>query len=86
MNIMDFISFKLLPKLTGENKKPNVYITHLNYLNWFQLKKSIKKSIPYIKGKCIDIGSGNSPYKKYIINNVDEYICVDKSNVHQHLF
>ncbi len=86
MNIMDFISFKLLPKLTGENIKPNVYITHLNYLNWFQLKKSIKKSIPYIKGKCIDIGSGNSPYKKYIINNVDEYICVDKSNVHQHLF
>ncbi len=90
MNIVqafnDFISFKVIPFLTGENKKPNVYISNLNYLNWTHLKKSIEETAPYLKGKCADIGSGNSPYKKYIINNVDEYISIDKGNIHKHMF
>ncbi|MFY9074517.1 methyltransferase type 11 [Malaciobacter mytili] len=86
MSFLDFISFKIIPLLTGENKKPNVYITNINFLNWLQLKKSIKKSIPYIKGKCADIGSGHSPYKKYILNNIEEYISIDKGNIHTHMF
>ena len=85
MKIIDYISYKVIPLLTGEEKKPNVYITHKNYLNWYYLNNSMKKSIPYIKGKCIDIGSGNSPYKKYIIENVDEYISVDKGDIHRHM-
>ncbi|WP_228712174.1 class I SAM-dependent methyltransferase [Halarcobacter ebronensis] len=44
------------------------------------------KSKPYIKGKCVDIGSGNSPYKKIIIDGIAEYISVDKSNIHKHMF
>jgi len=83
---MHFISFKVIPFLTGENNKPNVFITNKNYLNWKQLQKSILKSTPYIKGDCIDIGSGNSPYKKFIMDNVDSYTCVDKENIHSHMF
>jgi len=84
--MINFISFKVIPYLTGQNKKPDLYITNTNYLNNKQLKKSILISIKYIKGKCLDIGSGNSPYKKYIINNIDEYITVDKGDVHKHMF
>lgn len=86
MKILDFISFKVIPFLTGQHKKPDLYITNMSYLNNRQLKKSIKKSVKYIKGKCIDIGSGNSPYKSYLISNVDEYITVDKGTVHKHMF
>lgn len=44
------------------------------------------RSIPYVNGKCGDIGAGNSPYKKYIIDYIDEYISIDKSNIHKHMF
>lgn len=84
--INDFISFKVIPFLTGEMKKPDVFITNMNFLNWMHLKKSIFKSVPYISGKCADIGSGNSPYKQYIIDNIDEYISIDKGNIHKHMF
>ncbi len=84
--MLDFISFKVIPYLTGQHKKPNLYITNKGYLNNKQLKKSMEKSIKYINGKCVDIGSGNSPYKKYILDKVTEYIAVDKSNVHKYMF
>jgi len=86
LKILDFISFKVIPFLTGQNKKPEVYITNITYLNNIQLQKSIKKSIRYIGGKCVDIGSGNSPYKSYILDKVDEYITVDNGKIHQHMF
>lgn len=84
--INNFISFKIIPFLTGELHKPNVYISHMNFLNWRHLNQSMQKSIPYIKGKCADIGSGNSPYKEFILPMVEEYISIDKGNVHQHMF
>lgn len=86
MKLVDIISFRIIPFLTGEKNKPALYLTHMSYLNNRQLKKSILKSIPYIHGKCVDIGSGNSPYKKFILKNVSEYIAVDKGSVHQHMF
>ena len=84
--MLDFISFKTIPFLTGEYKKPDVFITHMNYLNYRWLKKGILNSKRYIKGVCLDIGSGNSPYKKYLINQIDEYIAVDKQETHKHMF
>jgi len=84
--LLNFISFTIIPSLTGEEKKPNVFITHMNYLNWKHLRNSMSQTSSYLHGKCIDIGSGNSPYKKEILNNVDEYICVDKGSVHKHMF
>lgn len=86
MKILDLISFKLLPFLTKEKNKPEVNILNMSYLNWYQLHKSVMKSLPYIKGKCADIGSGNSPYKKYLINHIEEYISIDKGNTHEHMF
>lgn len=83
---MQTISFKLIPFLTGEVTKPKVYLTHLNYLNWRALKKSMEISAPYLRGKCLDIGSGNSPYKSSILKYVDTYICVDHEETHKHMF
>jgi len=82
----DFISYKLIPFLTGEYKKPDVFITHMNYLNWRWLKKSMQKSLKYLQGTCVDIGSGNSPYKNMILNQIDKYIAIDKGDVHKHMF
>lgn len=85
-NLIDYISFKIIPLLTGENKKPNVYLSNMNYLNWKELNKSMKQTSKYLSGRCMDIGSGNSPYKSEILNKVDEYICVDKASTHFHMF
>ena len=82
----NFISFNVIPLLTADNNAPNVYITHLNYLNWRELKKSINKTAHYLHGTCIDIGSGNSPYKSYVIPHVTRYIAIDKTLTHQHMF
>jgi molecular chaperone DnaK (HSP70) len=46
----------------------------MNYLNWRWLKNSMQKSVKYLKGICVDIGSGHSPYKKMILPNIDKYI------------
>jgi len=86
MKFLNYISFRVIPFLTGQHKAPDVYLTNINYLNNRQLKKSMLNSIRYIKGKCVDIGSGTSPYKRYIIDNVSEYIAIDKSHIHKHMF
>ena len=82
----NFISYKLIPLLTGEYKRPDVFITHMNYLNWKWLKKSMQKPVKYIKGICVDIGSGHSPYKEMILPYVDKYIAIDKKETHQVMF
>jgi len=84
--MLNFISFKVIPYLTGENNKPNVYIQNMNYLNWKYLGKSMQKSLKYLNGKCVDIGSGNSPYKQSILDKVDSYIAIDKAKVHKNMF
>ncbi len=83
---INYISYKIIPILTGENKAPNIYITNMGYLNHKYLQKSFIKSLSYINGKCADIGSGNAIYKEMILEYVDEYIAVDKANVHKHMF
>jgi len=83
---LNFISYKIIPFLTGDYKKPNVFITHLNYLNWRWLKKSMQKSLKYLQGSCVDIGSGNSPYKNMVLSVVNKYIAIDKSEINKHMF
>ena len=84
--MLKFISYKIIPFLTGENKKPDVFITNMNYLNWKWLKYGAIVSKKYVNGVCLDIGSGNSPYKKYYLDKVDKYLVVDKGDIHKHMF
>ncbi|WP_324171531.1 class I SAM-dependent methyltransferase [Sulfurimonas sp.] len=84
--VMDYISHKLIPILTGENKAPHIYISNMGYLNHKHLHNSFIKSLPYLNGICTDIGSGNAIYKKLILPHVDKYIAVDKSEIHRHMF
>jgi len=86
MKIMNFISYKVIPFLTGEYKKPDVFITNMNYLNWKWLKKGILSSQKYLKGKCADIGAGVAPYEKYIVPYVEEYIVTDNEKTHKCMF
>jgi len=81
-----FISYKLIPFLTGDKHAPDVNIFNLNYLNWRALKKSAIASSPYINGVCADIGSGVSPYKKYFLPRALEYISIDYSIVNKVAF
>jgi SAM-dependent methyltransferase len=75
--IVNFISYKIIPYLTLDKFAPNVAPWNSSFLNWFYLKKSmLLASKNFIKGICLDIGSGNSPYKRYL--NVEEYISIDK--------
>jgi len=84
--LIDYISYKIIPFLTGEDKAPYIYISNMGYLNHKHLYNSFVKSLPYLKGICTDIGSGNAIYKKILLSHVDEYIAVDKSNIHKHMF
>lgn len=84
--LIQFISYRIIPTLTGENKAPNSYISHMCYLNNRHLHNSFLKSLPYLKGICADIGSGNAIYKDIILSKVDKYIAIDKSSIHEHMF
>jgi len=75
--ITNYISYKVIPLITFDKYAPNVALWNNSYLNWKYLKDSMLIcSEKYIKGICVDIGSGNSPYKKYL--DVEKYISVDK--------
>lgn len=77
--LVHFISYKIVPFLTLDVYAPNVAIWNSSFLNWMYLKKAMKSvSQKYIKGICLDIGSGNSPYKRYL--DVDKYISIDKKD------
>ena len=75
---VDFISYKIIPYITLDIFAPNVAPWNVSFLNWWYLKKNMKEVSKYLKGICLDIGSGNSPYKRYI--NVEKYISVDKED------
>ncbi len=47
-----------------------------------QLFKHIKKSIPFFKGKLLDVGCGVMPYRDFIKQNasIDEYVGMDLPN------
>lgn len=75
--INQFISYKVIPVLTLDRYAPSVAPWNVSFLNWYYLKKAmINAAKQNIKGICLDIGAGNSPYKKYL--NVARYISVDK--------
>lgn len=84
--IVNFISYKTIPTLTGEKHAPDVYITNAFYLNWRQLSKSMKEALPYLKGKCIDVGAGVAPYEDMISSRVSEYIVADYSDTRASMF
>lgn len=57
---------------------PNVEI----YITRNQLFKHIQSSIPFFKGKLLDVGCGVMPYRKFINSNaeISEYIGMDLQN------
>jgi len=72
----NYISYKVIPFLTGDTYAPNVFLWNSSFLNWYYLKKvMVQVGQEDIYGICLDIGSGNSPYKPYL--NVQKYISVD---------
>ncbi|NCD11374.1 MAG: class I SAM-dependent methyltransferase [Epsilonproteobacteria bacterium] len=81
-----FISYTIIPFLTGVNRAPDVYITDGFYLNWRQMKHSMHKAKAYAKGICLDIGAGKAPYKKYLESNCENYIITDSEKTHEHMF
>jgi len=84
--MINYISRKIIPLLTGQYREPALFITHAFYLNSMHLLNSIQKSLKYINGKVLDIGSGTSQYKKFFINNIDEYIALDNEETNQVMF
>jgi len=75
--LTDYISYKVVPRITGDIYAPNVFLCNSSFLNWYYLKKEMKNAAQNdISGVCLDIGSGNSPYKSLL--NVTQYISVDK--------
>ncbi|WP_198166338.1 methyltransferase domain-containing protein [Prosthecochloris sp. HL-130-GSB] len=56
--------------------------THTNRrpYNWLVYNigdRFLEKYIPYYKGVMYDLGSGESPYKDFFLQHVDQYIAVD---------
>jgi SAM-dependent methyltransferase len=74
--ITEFISYRIIPILTLDAYAPSVAPWNVSFLNWFYLKKYMKRASIYIGGICLDIGSGNSPYRRYL--NIEKYISIDK--------
>lgn len=84
--MMDTVSYRLIPSLTGQNNAPNVYMTNAFYLNWHHLSMSMKRALPYIKGRCVDIGAGIAPYQKLISPHTTEYIITDYADTRKSMF
>jgi SAM-dependent methyltransferase len=48
--------------------------------NWLAIKnnnKWVRDSLPFLKGRVIDLGCGNAPYKEDITKHTDQYTGVD---------
>lgn len=77
--LLNLTSHKFIPFITMDTNAPEVAFYNSSYLNWKHLKNAMKKaSKNHISGICIDVGSGNSPYKKYL--TTEKYISVDKKD------
>lgn len=86
MNLTNFISIRLIPFLTGETKAPNVNIFNAFYLNWRQMARGMSEALPYVHGVCADVGCGNAPYKKMLLQNAAKYIGVDSGEARKSFF
>jgi SAM-dependent methyltransferase len=70
--------------MKGISKEFNPTITQPNYLIRNRLLKTIQLLAPQLKGRLMDFGCGQKPYKSLF--NVDEYIGVDFENPgHSHI-
>lgn len=56
-------------------KQPNCNILHFAWLNTHIIQKELKRVLPQIKGKVLDIGCGDKPYKSW--TNASEYVGLD---------
>lgn len=84
--LMDAVSFRLIPWLTGQNYAPDVYITNAFYLNWRHLSGSMRLAVPYVGGRCVDVGAGTAPYQKLVSPYTSEYIVADYADTRKSMF
>lgn len=84
--LMETVSYRLIPWLTGDAHAPDVYITNAFYLNWRHLGRSIRSIVPHIRGRCIDVGAGSAPYEKILAPHTREYIVADRSDTRTAMF
>lgn len=84
--LMEAVSYRLIPWLTGQNNAPDVYITNAFYLNWRHLSQSMRLAVRYVGGKCVDIGAGTAPYHKLVAPHTSEYIIADYADTRKSMF
>jgi len=54
--------------------------TNRRLYNWLLYNlgdRFLEKYIPFYRGVMYDLGAGESPYKSFFLNHVDQYIAVD---------
>jgi len=69
-------------KVSGRNAKyiRDTPITSDIYLQLSEISEAIKRNAFYAYGILIDIGAGNSPYKKFFEKKVEDYITIDNDD------
>lgn len=66
--------FSIYDKICGRN--PHCNILHYNWLGGRHIVNDLKKVLPQLKGKVLDVGCGDKPYSKYL-TSADEHIGLD---------
>lgn len=84
--LMEVVSYRLIPYFTGQNNAPDVYITNAFYLNWRHLSGSMRIALPYVRGRCVDVGAGTAPYQKFVVPYTSEYIVADYADTRKSMF
>jgi SAM-dependent methyltransferase len=51
--------------------------SHRTYLTMVMLENSLRQSMPYVKGRLLDVGCGQRPYEKTFFAGATEYIGCD---------
>lgn len=63
--------------------KPSKFHSNRQWYNWLAYDisdKFLEKYSNYYKGRLVDLGCGEAPYKEYFLQYADEYIGVDWTN------
>ncbi len=66
--------YNIYDKIAGKN--PNCNILHYCWLGAKDLNRDLREVLPSLKGKLLDVGCGDKPYK-YLLTNVDEHLGLD---------
>ena len=61
----------------------NTPITSDIYLQLSEISEAIKRNSHYAHGILLDIGGGNTPYKKFFLGKVDDYISIDRFDFYE---